>query len=186
MKTRFEPRLSRMSSWNKTSHPVFELWTTAYVASILSLDHQIRYQRSPHINISSIQNYQGLVLVGHFYWFGRCVPSTGIFTSTALWGHYVSGFGGPMSKYLHLLQGSWVRILGVNFNIFSCWHSWETRSKSGFHSSFWDFICGIWKWGMASSCWNHVMQISIRQVHFQDIFSQLWLVKIFTENIYFL
>jgi hypothetical protein len=33
----------------------------------------------PHINISSIQNYQGLILAGHFYWFGRFVPSTSIF-----------------------------------------------------------------------------------------------------------
>ncbi len=39
---------------------------------------------------------------------------------------------------------------------------------------------------MASSFWNHVIQISIRQVHFQDKYSQLWIVKIFTENIYFL
>ncbi len=91
-----------------------------------------------------------------------------------------------MSKYIQLLQGSWVRILCVNFNIFSCWHPWETRFKSGFHSSFWDFIYGIWYWGMASSFWNHVIQISIRQVHFQDIYSQLWIIEIFTENIYFL
>jgi hypothetical protein len=41
----------------KTSHPGFELWTPEYEASILSLDHQSRYQRFPHINISSIQNY---------------------------------------------------------------------------------------------------------------------------------
>jgi hypothetical protein len=74
----------------------------------------------------------------------------------------------------------------VIFTIFSCWHPWETRFKSGFHSSFWDFIHGIRKWVMASSFWNHVIQISIRLVHFQDIYSQLWIVKIFTENIYFL
>ncbi len=43
-----------------SSHPGFELGTPAQVASILSLDHQISYQRVPHINISSIQNYQGL------------------------------------------------------------------------------------------------------------------------------
>ncbi len=41
----------------KISHPGFELWTPAYVAGILSLDHQNRYRRLPHINISSIQNY---------------------------------------------------------------------------------------------------------------------------------
>ncbi len=74
----------------------------------------------------------------------------------------------------------------VNFIIFSCWHPWETRFKSGFHSFFWDFICGIWKWGISSSFWYHVIQISTRQVHFQDIYFKLWIVKIFTENIYFL
>ncbi len=161
----------------KNSHPELKLWTPAYVASIYSLDHQSRYQRFPHINISSIQNYQGLILAGHFFCFGRFVPSTGIFRSTALWELYASGLGGPMSTYLQLVQGSWVRTLSVNFNNFSCWHPWETRFKSGFHSSFWDFICGIWKWGMASSFWNHVIQISNRQVHFQDIYSQLWIVK---------
>ncbi len=75
---------------------------------------------------------------------------------------------------------------GRDFEYFLCWHPRETRFKPGFHSSFWDFICGIWNWGMASSFWNHVIQISIRQVHFQDIYSQLWIVKIFTNNIYFL
>ncbi len=107
-------------------------------------------------------------------------------TFTALWELYVSGLGGPTSIYLQLLQGSWVRILGVNFNIFSCWHPWKTKFKSGFHSSFWDFKCRIWNWGMASSFWNHVIQISIWQVYIQDIYSKLWIVKIFTENIYFL
>jgi hypothetical protein len=44
-------------------------------------------------NISSIQNYQGLsFLAGHFYWFGRFVPSTGILTWTALWEHYASAW----------------------------------------------------------------------------------------------
>ncbi len=47
-------------------------------------------------------------------------------------------------------------------------------------------MCGIWDRGMASSFWNQVIQISIRQVHFQDLYSQLWIVKIFSENIYFL
>ena len=56
----------------------------------------------------------------------------------------------------------------------------------GLYFYFLNFICGIWSWGVASSFWNHVIQISIRQVHFQDISSQLWIVKIFSENIYFL
>ncbi len=170
----------------KTSQPGFELGTPAQVSSILSLDHQSRHIRVSHINISFIQNYQGRDLAGHFHWFGRFEFSSGILTWTALWGLLVSGSGGPMAKFLQLLQGSRVRILGEIFYIFSCWHPWQTRFKSGFHSSFWDFICRIWKWVMASSFWNHVIQISIRQVHFHDKYSQLWIVKIFTENIYFL
>ncbi len=43
----------------KTSPPGVEVRTPAYVAGILSPDHQSRYERFPHINISSIQNYQG-------------------------------------------------------------------------------------------------------------------------------
>ncbi len=41
----------------KTLHPGFELGTPAQVASILSLDRQSRFSK---INISLIQNYQGL------------------------------------------------------------------------------------------------------------------------------
>ncbi len=48
MKTRFEPRLPRMSSWKKLR--------TLDPASILSMNHQSRYYRFPQINISSIQN----------------------------------------------------------------------------------------------------------------------------------
>jgi hypothetical protein len=41
-------------------------------------------------------------------------------------------------------------------------------------------ICGILNRGMASSFWNHIIQISSRQIYFQDIYSNLWKVKIFT------
>jgi hypothetical protein len=48
-------------------------------------------------NISSIQENKfhselprTVILAGHFYWFGRFVPSAGILRSTVLWGHYVS------------------------------------------------------------------------------------------------
>jgi hypothetical protein len=64
----------------KTPQSGYELGTSAQIASILSLDHQSRFLRVPHINISSIQTFQGLILAGHIYWFGRFVPSTGIFT----------------------------------------------------------------------------------------------------------
>ena len=71
----------------KTSQPGFELGTPAQVAGILSLDYESTCLCVPQINISSIQNYQGLILAGHFYWFGRFVPSTEIFTWTDLWGN---------------------------------------------------------------------------------------------------
>ncbi len=37
---------------------------------------------------------------------------------------------------------------------------------------------------MANSFWNHVIQISSREMYFQDIYSNLWKVKIFSANIY--
>ncbi len=37
---------------------------------------------------------------------------------------------------------------------------------------------------MANSFWNHVIQISSRQMYFQDIYSNLWKVKVFIGNIY--
>ncbi len=52
-------------------------------------EFQKRNISSIHENISSIQNYT-VILAGHFYWFGRFVPSTGILTWTALWEHCVS------------------------------------------------------------------------------------------------
>jgi hypothetical protein len=68
----------------KTSHPEFELWTPAYVASNASLDHQYRYPRFPHINISSIQNLQGLILAGHFDLFPQHEQLCGQFMYLAL------------------------------------------------------------------------------------------------------
>ncbi len=178
LKTRFEPRLPRMSSWKNFTPWIWTLGPCFCGKYFVTGPSKQILKFATYQYYSFIQNYQGLILDGHFYWFGIFVPSTGIFTSTALWGFSVSGFGGPMSK--------WIRIQSENLTYFSCWHPWETRFKSGFHSSFWDFKCRIWKWGMASSFWNHVIQISIRQVYFQDIYSQLWIAKIFTENIYFL
>ncbi len=46
------------------------------------------------------------------------------------------------------------------------------------------FKCGILNWGVANSFWNHVFQISSRQMYFQDLFSNLWKVKVFSGNIY--
>ncbi len=50
--------------------------------------------------------------------------------------------------------------------------------------SFLKFICGILKRGVANSFWNHVIQISSIQMYFQDIYFNLWKVKLFSRNIY--
>jgi len=50
--------------------------------------------------------------------------------------------------------------------------------------SFLKFICGILNRGVANSFWNHVIQISSIQMYFQDIYSNLWKVKLFSGNIY--
>ncbi len=55
----------------------------------------------------------------------------------------------------------------------------------GLYFYFFNFICGIWNWGMASSFWNHVIQTSIRQVQFQDIYSQMWIVKTLVKTFTF-
>jgi len=54
----------------------------------------------------------------------------------------------------------------------------------GTNISFLKFICGILNQGVANSFWNHVIQISSIQMHFQDIYSNLWKVKLFSGNIY--
>ncbi len=54
----------------------------------------------------------------------------------------------------------------------------------GTNISFLKFICGMLYRGVANSFWNHVMQISSIQIYFQDIYSNLWKVKLFNGNIY--
>jgi hypothetical protein len=54
----------------------------------------------------------------------------------------------------------------------------------GTNISFLKFICGILNRGVANSFWNHVIQISSRQMYFLDIYSNLWKVKLFSGNIY--
>ncbi len=45
-------------------------------------------------------------------------------------------------------------------------------------------MCGILNRGVANSFWNHVIRISSGQMYFQDIYSNLWKVKVFSGNIY--
>ncbi len=45
-------------------------------------------------------------------------------------------------------------------------------------------VFGICDWGLANSFWDHVIQISIRQINFHHIFFQQWKVKIWCGNIH--
>jgi hypothetical protein len=77
-----------------------------------------------------------------------------------------------MSKYLKMLQGSWVRILG---EILILLHA-DILGRLGSNLVFIvPFGTSYVEFGrvMPSSFWNHVIQNSIRQVHFQDKYSQL-------------
>ncbi len=62
--------------------------------------------------------------------------------------------------------------------------NWTNIFRSRTIISFLKFICGILNQGMANSFWNHVIQISSKQICFQDIYFNLWKVKIFNGNIY--
>ncbi len=74
----------------------------------------------------------------------------------------------------------------------SDWQEWQSlvvlRGPNIFlnetNISILKFICGILNRGVANSFWNHVIQISSRQMYFQDIYSNLWKVKVFFGNIY--
>ncbi len=57
-------------------------------------------------------------------------------------------------------------------------------SLKGTNISFLKFICGTLNRGVANSVWNHVIQISSIQMYFQDIYSNLWKVKLFSGNIH--
>ncbi len=57
-------------------------------------------------------------------------------------------------------------------------------SLKGTNISFLKFICGTLNRGVANSVWNHVIPISSIQMYFQDIYSNLWKVKLFSGDIY--
>jgi hypothetical protein len=97
-------------------YPEFELWT---------LDHQSKILKVSTINISSIENYQGLSFLPVTLLVWRICSLN--------WDLGIYSFVETLYKYLVLvvqcqntvltvvlLQGSWVRLLGVTFNVFSC------------------------------------------------------------------
>ena len=106
-------------------------------------------------NLSSIQNYQGLSFLP--------VTFTGLADLFPQLGSLHEKLCGN-TMYLALMVQwqntcDWCRGPGFKPKVwslifFSFWHPWETWFKSDFNSSFWDFICEIWNWGMASSFCN--------------------------------
>ncbi len=142
MKTRFEPRLPRMSSWKSHKYNTLDLnlGPLASQASIMPLDHLSWYILTPtKLSMSRSQLREHI-----------CQTSK---SDRQEW------------QSLVVLNGT------KNF-------------LNGSNISFLKFICGILNRGVANSFWNHVIQISSRQMYFQDIYSNLWKVKVFSGNIY--
>ncbi len=141
MKTRFEPKLPRMSSWKSNNHnPGFEL-------------------RPP------------------------CIPCKYFATGPSKLIHNV-----PTKLYISRSQ-LWEQICQTSKSDRQEWRSLVVLNGTniflnGTNISFLKFICGILKRGVANSFWNHVIQISSRHMYFQDIYSNLWKVKVFSGNIY--
>ena len=48
--------------------------------------------------------------------------------------------GGPVAKYLLVMQGGLSSNPVSYIDYFSCLHPWEPRFKSGFHNSFGDYV----------------------------------------------
>ncbi len=107
-------------------------------------------------NLSSIQNFQGLSFLpvtfpglAHVYselrsWHGQLVSAVMVqWQNTCIW-----------------CKGARVQIQGVMFITFSWWYPWESRFKSGFHNSFWDYLVRdriswmtleLYKWNLGTS-----------------------------------
>ncbi len=145
----------------KTSHPGFELWTPADVVRIMSLDHQSRYKCSHMSILVPFRTNKDSFLPVTFTGLADLFPQLGSWLQQLCGNFMYLALVVQCLKTYNCCKGSRVKILGETFYIFSCWHPWKTRFQSSFHISFWDFICGIKNWGMASFFWNHVIQISI-------------------------
>ncbi len=134
MKTRFEPRLPRMSQW-KSYKKTLKIWPQApltgpskliqNITTNLSMSRSQLREQICQTRKSDRQEWQSLVV----------------------------------------LNGTKIFLNGTNI-------------------SFLKFMCGILNRGVANSFWNHVIQISSRQMYFQDIYSNLWKVTVFIGNIY--
>ncbi len=143
MKTRFEPRLPRMSSWKSNKHDTLALNSgpLASYASILPLDHHSWYTMSPQSCPCQDPSWRNMQI---------CQTSKS-----------------DLQEWQSL-------VVLIKANTF----------LNGTNISFLKFICGNLNRGVANSFWNHVIQISSRQMYFQYIYSNLWKVKVFSGNIY--
>ncbi len=142
MKTRFEPRLPRMSSWKSNTHN--------------SLD----------FNSGPLASQVSICATG---------PSKLIHKSPTKLSILRSQLREQICQTSKSDRQEWQSLVVLNgTNIF----------LTGTYISFLKFICGILNRGVANSFWNHVIQILSRQMYFQDIYSNLRKVKVFSGNFY--
>ncbi len=150
MKTRFEPRLPRMSSWKSKKHNTLDLNSgpPASLTSILPLDNQSSYKLfllPTKLSMSRSQLREQI-----------CQTRK---SDRQEW------------QSLVVLNGTNIFLNGTNIFL------------NGTNISFLKFICGILNRGVANFFWNHVIQISSRQMYFQDIYPNPW-KEVFIGNIY--
>ncbi len=144
MKTRFEPRLPRMSSWKSNKHNTLDFNSDPLGPCITS-----RYLSTRPSNLIHSDS-----------------------TKLSMWRSQLREQICQASKSDRQEWQSLVVLIGTN------------NFLNGTNIYFLKFICGILNRGVANSFWKHVIQILSRQMYFQDIYSNLWKLKVFSGNIY--
>ncbi len=119
------------------------------------------------LNSDPFASQAGILLLDHQSWY-RNTPCTKLFISRSQLREQIC----QTSKSDRQEWQSLVVLNGTN------------NFQNGTNISFLKFICGILYRVVAKSFLNHVIQISSRQMYFQDIYSNLRKVKVFSGNIY--
>ncbi len=148
MKTRFEPRLPRMSSHGKIIN------CTHWIRTLAPCITSQYFTTRPRKTLSKPALCR--------YWYILEPLMCGV-QFRAYWGDSTSLWYPACTVVLNRTS-----IFLLKY-IFSFWHSYV------------EFRTEVW----LLPFWNNVIQISIRQMNFQDIYSLLWIVQIFNGNIYF-
>ncbi len=163
---------------------LLEIWSTWFQKELAIPRFKI-----PHITFKTeilvpfrkiLIPFRTSILAGHFYWFGRFVPLTRILTWTTLWGHYVTIFDGPVTKYLFVLQWAWARmwyliffhddILGsLGSNLVFIIPFGITLFLTEYHE---------WLWRYINEIWERVLAHSISGIHKSKIICSARFIKI--------